>query len=66
MKRKFLNKCWTFYPPIPAVLRIYRSMSGKPGLIIEKHGMCIIYTMKKSIAKMYSSNQRMFFKSMNY
>jgi hypothetical protein len=37
MKREFVNKSWTFYPPISAVLRIYHSTSGKPGLIAETH-----------------------------
>lgn len=51
MKWEFMNKSWTFYPPIPAVLRIYCSTSGKPGLITEKHELCIIYTLKKPIKK---------------
>jgi hypothetical protein len=66
MKREFVNKSWTFYPPITAVLRIYRSTKGKPGLITEKHELCIIHTLKKPITKMYSCNQRMFFQSMTY
>jgi hypothetical protein len=66
MKREFVNKSRTFYPPIPAVLRIYHSMSGKPGLITEKHELCNIHTLKKPITKMYSCNQRMFFQRVNY
>jgi hypothetical protein len=57
MKREFVNKSWTFYPPISAVLRIYRSTSGKPGLITEKHELCITNTLKEPIQKMYSCNQ---------
>jgi hypothetical protein len=62
--KEFMNKSWTFYPQIPAVLRIYHFMSGKPGLIKVKHKPCInfsiSYTLNKPITKMYSCNQRMF------
>jgi len=51
-----VNKSWTSYPPIPAVLRIYRSTSGKPGLITEKRKLCIIHKLKKPITKTYSCN----------
>jgi hypothetical protein len=67
MKREFVNKSWIFYPQIPAVLRNYRSTSSKPGLIKEKHELCInfsiIYTLKKPITKTYSFNQRMILKA---
>jgi hypothetical protein len=40
MKREFVNKSWTFYPPIPAVLRIYRSIPGKPHASSQKNMNC--------------------------